>query len=55
MSALRSANGLRPAIDIGYRAPIDHWTRENLAQFDVLEITVDHCIGSGESVSESGV
>jgi uncharacterized protein len=38
-----------PAIGIGYRAPIDHWTRENLAHFDVLEITVDHCIGGAES------
>jgi uncharacterized protein (UPF0276 family) len=33
-----------PAIGIGYRALIDEWTRANLDRFDVLEITVDHCI-----------
>jgi uncharacterized protein (UPF0276 family) len=38
-----------PAIGIGYRAPIDRWTRENLEQFDVIEITVDHCVGGAES------
>jgi uncharacterized protein (UPF0276 family) len=42
-----------PAIGIGYRAAIGHWTRENLDQFDVLEITVDHCIASGQSVSRA--
>jgi uncharacterized protein (UPF0276 family) len=39
-----------PAIGLGYRAPIGNWTRENLDHFDVLEITVDHCIGGGKSV-----
>jgi uncharacterized protein (UPF0276 family) len=42
-----------PAIGIGYRAAIGHWTRENLDQFDVLEITVDHCLASGQSVSRA--
>jgi uncharacterized protein (UPF0276 family) len=33
-----------PAIGIGYRSAIDAWTRANLNQFDLLEVTVDHCI-----------
>jgi uncharacterized protein (UPF0276 family) len=41
-----------PAIGIGYRAAIGHWTRENLEHFDVLEITVDHCM-SGQSVARA--
>jgi hypothetical protein len=28
---------------------IDAWTRENLAHFEVLEITVDHCMFGGEA------
>ncbi len=36
-----------PLVGIGYRRIIDAWTRENLAAFDVLEITVDHCIYGG--------
>jgi uncharacterized protein (UPF0276 family) len=32
---------------MGYRAAISDWTRENLDRFDVLEITVDHCIYGG--------
>ncbi len=39
----------RPAIGIGYRAAIHDWTRENLDRFDVLEITVDHCIFTGKA------
>src|SRR4051794_10099058 len=35
-----------PAIGIGYRAAIGEWTCENLALFDVLEITVDHCMSA---------
>jgi len=37
------------AIGIGYRVPIDNWTREHIEHFDVLEITVDHCIGGSKS------
>lgn len=39
----------RPAIGIGYRWAIDAWTRNNLGRFDVLEITVDHCISGGKA------
>jgi uncharacterized protein (UPF0276 family) len=42
-------SGARPAVGIGYRTVIDGWTRENLARFDVLEITVDHCMFGGEA------
>jgi uncharacterized protein len=35
-----------PAVGIGYRAAIDAWTQANLDRFDVIEITVDHCIGA---------
>src|SRR5262249_4228519 len=40
--------GASPAIGIGYRFAIDDWTRRNLARFDVLEITVDHCLSGGK-------
>src|ERR1700686_5058152 len=33
-----------PAVGIGYRTALAHWTRQNLDRFDVLEITVDHCM-----------
>ena len=35
-----------PAVGIGYRAAIGDWTRRNIGRFDVLEITVDHCLAS---------
>ncbi len=34
-------------VGIGYRSAIAEWTRANLDRFDVLEITVDHCIHGG--------
>jgi uncharacterized protein (UPF0276 family) len=42
-----------PAVGIGYRAAIGDWTRENLDRFDVLEITVDHCIFGGKGVQSA--
>ena len=39
-----------PAVGIAYSAAIDQWTRDHLADFDVLEITVDHCIDRGSTV-----
>ena len=41
------ARATRPAVGIGYRWSIDEWTEDNLARFDVLEVTVDHCIYGG--------
>jgi uncharacterized protein (UPF0276 family) len=32
------------AAGLGYRSAIADWTRDNLDAFDVLEVTVDHCI-----------
>jgi uncharacterized protein (UPF0276 family) len=43
-------NERRPWVGIGYRAGLDEWTRANIDRFDVLEITVDHCIHGGKSV-----
>ncbi len=31
-------------VGLGYRSSIDEWIRRHLGRFDVLEITVDHCI-----------
>ena len=41
----------RPAVGMGYRSPLAEWTRRNLDRFDVLEITVDHCIHGGQRVA----
>jgi uncharacterized protein len=41
----------RPAVGIGYRSALAEWTRENLDRFDVLEVTVDHCIYGGHRVA----
>jgi uncharacterized protein (UPF0276 family) len=38
-----------PAIGIGYRYGLDDWIRANLARFDVLEITLDHCFAGSEA------
>jgi uncharacterized protein (UPF0276 family) len=37
-----------PCIGIGYRNAIDGWIRSNLARFDVLEITLDHCLAANK-------
>src|SRR5579883_1250391 len=37
-------NASCPAIGFGYRRHIHEWTCANLARFDVLEITLDHCL-----------
>jgi uncharacterized protein len=42
----------RAAVGIGYRSAIADWTQANLERFDVLEITVDHCIHGGKTRSE---
>jgi uncharacterized protein len=36
---------------MGYRSPLAEWTRDNLDRFDVIEITVDHCIHGGQRVA----
>jgi uncharacterized protein (UPF0276 family) len=38
-----------PSIGIAYRYEIDGWIRANLARFDVLEITLDHCLAANRS------
>jgi uncharacterized protein len=53
MMARMTGGKPRPAIGIGYRSAIGHWTRENLDSFDVLEITVDHCISASKSMEQA--
>ncbi len=43
----------KPAVGIGYRAAIDEWTRRELHRFDVLEITVDHCLHGSKSTKSA--
>jgi uncharacterized protein len=43
------APGARPAVGIGYRSAIADWTRAHLDKFDVIEVTVDHCIHGGRA------
>src|SRR5262249_44954548 len=42
------------AVGIGYRFSIDTWTRAHFNQFDLLEITVDHCI-TGDTARRSAI
>lgn len=48
-SSVTGARRSQPAIGFGYRRHIDEWTRANLARFDVLEITLDHCLTANEA------
>src|ERR1700730_11007391 len=45
----RVRNSGLPSFGIGYRFAISGWTRDQFHQFDVLEITVDHCIHGSAS------
>jgi uncharacterized protein (UPF0276 family) len=38
------------AVGIAYRAAIGQWTLDHIGHFDVLEITIDHCIDGGHPV-----
>ena len=42
--SVTKADRRRPAVGIGYRTAIAEWTRANLKCFDLLEVTIDHCI-----------
>ena len=42
-----------PAVGIGFRAEICDWTIDHLDRFDVLEVTVDHCIFGRPSIRET--
>jgi uncharacterized protein (UPF0276 family) len=41
------------SIGIGYRHAIDGWIRANLARFDILEITLDHCLAANRSARDA--
>jgi uncharacterized protein (UPF0276 family) len=51
--AARKGSVLDPAVGIGFRAEIRDWTLDHLDQFDVLEVTVDHCIFGRPSVRDT--
>ena len=53
-SSVTGARRSQPAIGFGYRRHIDEWTRANLARFDVLEITLDHCL-TGNEVTRAAI
>ncbi|HEY7300659.1 MAG TPA: DUF692 domain-containing protein [Xanthobacteraceae bacterium] len=40
----------QPAVGIAYRAAIGQWTLDHISHFDVLEITVDHCMDRKRAV-----
>jgi uncharacterized protein (UPF0276 family) len=40
---------IRSPVGIGYRAAIGDWTRNHLDRFELLEITVDHCMNRDSS------
>jgi uncharacterized protein (UPF0276 family) len=43
-----------PGVGIGYRHAINDFIRVNLARFDVLEITLDHCL-AGSTASRAAI
>jgi uncharacterized protein (UPF0276 family) len=44
---MKRSDAVHSAVGMGYRSAISDWTRAHLDHFDVLEITVDHCIHGG--------
>jgi hypothetical protein len=50
MSKRHASRCAAPAVGLGFRAPIADWTRDNLGRFDVIEVTVDHCLHGGRAV-----
>ena len=48
MSMRHASHRAAPAVGLGFRAPIADWTRDNLDRFDVIEVTVDHCLHGGQ-------
>lgn len=42
----------KPSVGFGYRSAIAEWIFTNLDRFDVLEITVDHCIHGGRAQND---